>query len=222
MVQTGGQVPRQRFERMNPQRKHELLEAAAKELAKHGYDGASVNRMLDAAGFSKSSFYYYFDDKADLVGTVLVDVYGKPMASLRGIRMPATAAEFWAEFDRVQRELLDEIEGDPRTFALITRLASALLSEPTLMERLTPLIVESKQRMGALIERGQQLGALRGDLAPDAIMTMIDALKRAAWQTRFPPSHRPSHAEVEAFAVHMLDLFRRLCAPSPLHAAASR
>lgn len=218
MVHEGLTMPRARFERMEPARKQELLEAAANDLAKHGYEGASVNRILDEAGFSKSSFYYYFDDKADLVGTVLLEAYSKPIALLREIRLPSTAAAFWKELDRVQRQLLDEIEGDPRTFALITGLAGALLKHPQLLQRLTPFVVEAKKRMGALWARGQALGAVRDDLSVDALMTMIEAVKRAAWQSAFAPSHRATHAEVEAFAEHLLDLIKRLTAPQFNHA----
>ena len=36
-----------------------LLAAAIQEFGTHGYELASINRILDAAGLSKSSFYYY-------------------------------------------------------------------------------------------------------------------------------------------------------------------
>lgn len=44
-----------------------LLKAAAAEFALYGYDGANVNRIADAAGFSVGTVYNYFPSKRDLM-----------------------------------------------------------------------------------------------------------------------------------------------------------
>jgi AcrR family transcriptional regulator len=44
-----------------------LLKAAAAEFALHGYDGANVNRIADAAGFSVGTVYNYFPSKRELM-----------------------------------------------------------------------------------------------------------------------------------------------------------
>ena len=90
-------MPRPRFTRAAPALQESLLDAAAREFAEHGYDGASLNAILLAAGLSKGAFYYYFDDKTDLAAAVLE-------RELRGFDMPGplgrTAAEFWSELER--------------------------------------------------------------------------------------------------------------------------
>ena len=52
-------------------RRQQLHAVAAEEFLTHGYERASLNRIIDRAGIAKSSFYYYFEDKralhADLV-----------------------------------------------------------------------------------------------------------------------------------------------------------
>ena len=65
-------MPRPRFEKLPVEKQEQILEAAAKEFTAHGYDGASLNRILEEAGISKGAAYYYFDDKADLYATKLV------------------------------------------------------------------------------------------------------------------------------------------------------
>src|SRR3954467_846977 len=77
----GRSMPRPRYERAAPELKTAILSAARKELARAGYEGASLNRILEEAGLSKGAFYYYFDDKDDLVATVLLDMY-RPAAEL--------------------------------------------------------------------------------------------------------------------------------------------
>jgi AcrR family transcriptional regulator len=53
-----------------------LLEAAAEELARNGYDKANVNRIAEAAGFAIGTFYNYFPSKRDLM-TAFIDETAK-------------------------------------------------------------------------------------------------------------------------------------------------
>lgn len=205
-------MPRPRFQKLDASRQRALLDAAAHELATKGYEGASMNAILEAAGFSKGSFYYYFDDKADLVAEVLLEAYAPVLAVIEE-PTPGTIDEFWDEVHRLQRRSLDVMEASPRTFQLITRTGSALLTEPALAQRLMPMIVEARQKVRAVWLRGQQLGAVRDDLSVDALMAMVEAVKRAAWQSSFPPDHQPTVDEVEAFSLKMKDLAQRLAAP---------
>jgi AcrR family transcriptional regulator len=50
-----------------------LLEAAAEEFARHGYVGANINRISQAAGFAKGTIYNYFPSKRALIYS-LIDV----------------------------------------------------------------------------------------------------------------------------------------------------
>ncbi len=47
--------------------RQKLLEAAAEEFARHGYDGANVNSISLAAGFAKGTVYNYFPTKHALM-----------------------------------------------------------------------------------------------------------------------------------------------------------
>ena len=57
-------MPRPRFNKLTAEKRESILEAAAKEFATHGFEGASLNQILSNAGISKGAAYYYFDDKA--------------------------------------------------------------------------------------------------------------------------------------------------------------
>lgn len=213
-------MPRPRFQKMDPARRRALLDAAATELAAKGYEAASVNAILEAAGFSKGSFYYYFDDKADLAAEVLLEAYAPVLAVIEE-PTPTTIDEFWDEVHRLQRRSLDVMEASPRTFQLISRTGSAVVSDPALGQRLLPMIAEARQKLHAVWLQGQRLGAVRSDLSVDALMAMVEAVKRAAWQAQFPPHHVATVEEVEAFAFQMTDLARRLTEPRPSAVATS-
>lgn len=50
----------------NFEKKQELIEAAIDEFGEKGYEKASLNNILRAAGISKGTFYYHFENKEEL------------------------------------------------------------------------------------------------------------------------------------------------------------
>ncbi|MFE0422649.1 TetR/AcrR family transcriptional regulator [Streptomyces sp. NPDC058953] len=63
-----------------------LLSAATRLFAEHGYDGTSVQEIVEAAGVTKGALYHYFGSKEDL----LQEVYGR-MLRLQQERLDAFA-----------------------------------------------------------------------------------------------------------------------------------
>src|SRR5690606_7275086 len=63
-------MPRPRFHKLSGDQQQAILGAALEEFASHGFNEASLNRIIDAAGISKGSMYYYFDGKEDLFAHV--------------------------------------------------------------------------------------------------------------------------------------------------------
>ena len=61
---------RPRFAKLAPEQQQAILQAALNEFAAHGFHDVSLNRVIEAAGISKGSMYYYFDGKEDLYGYV--------------------------------------------------------------------------------------------------------------------------------------------------------
>ncbi|HET6735300.1 TetR/AcrR family transcriptional regulator [Mycobacterium sp.] len=56
---------------MPSERRRRLVEIASAEFASEGYEHASLNRVIDACGMSKSSFYYFLPSKAELFDFVV-------------------------------------------------------------------------------------------------------------------------------------------------------
>ena len=64
-------MPFARFGKLSPEKRERILEVAAQEFARHGYEDACINRILEQAEMSKGAAYYYFEDKVDLFCTVV-------------------------------------------------------------------------------------------------------------------------------------------------------
>jgi AcrR family transcriptional regulator len=69
-------------------RREQILDVAVQVFAQHGYHGASMNDVADAAGVTKPVLYQHFDSKQDLYLALLEDV-GRRMLHAIG---KATAA----------------------------------------------------------------------------------------------------------------------------------
>lgn len=59
---------------MPPERRRRLVEVASAEFASEGYEHASLNRVIDKCGMSKSSFYYFLPSKAELFDFVVCEL----------------------------------------------------------------------------------------------------------------------------------------------------
>lgn len=55
-----------RLENLDEEKRERILYAALKEFAEHGYEKASTNRIVKAAGIGKGMLFYYFNSKKDL------------------------------------------------------------------------------------------------------------------------------------------------------------
>lgn len=204
-------MPRPRYENVEPAKKEKLLAAAVKEFGAHGYEGASINTILDGAGLSKGSFYYYFDDKADLAATVFLAV-GKPLTQLTPPKLPDTPAEFWKELRRVSLERLKHLESKHAEYACLMRLSNALLTNPGLAEKVMPMFAPGRQQMVGFLERGVALGALRTDIPLGTLMSMIEAVKTAAYKGLYPGDVVLSEAQLESFTDVVINLAQRIAA----------
>jgi AcrR family transcriptional regulator len=70
-----------------------LFEAAAREFATHGFEGASVDRIASSARLNKAMIYYHFGSKARLYGDILRDMFGAVGARVRAVAASPASPE---------------------------------------------------------------------------------------------------------------------------------
>jgi TetR/AcrR family transcriptional regulator len=77
-----------------------ILDAALSVFARHGFGGARVDRIAEAAGMSKANLLYYFRTKEALYLAVLtrtLDMWLEPLRELDASRDPAEALGHYIE-----------------------------------------------------------------------------------------------------------------------------
>jgi AcrR family transcriptional regulator len=164
-------LPRPRFDKLDADKQHQILEVAAVEFGRAGYEGAALSAIIEAAGISKGALYYYFDDKADLFASTLeyVDVLiarARP-AMLEG----ATAATFWQLLGEYIEGAAEVIGAYPWVVGL-GRAYHHLPPEVREAARVKAYLAKKEAEVGELIAFGRSLGVIRGDL-PDELLRRL-------------------------------------------------
>lgn len=203
-------MPRPRYERAAQELKTAILKAARKEFGRAGYEAASLNRILEEAGLSKGAFYYYFDDKADLAATVLLDLYTPAFGDLDALRNPKTAAEFWVVMKRINREQLDALESSRESLDVLANLGRAMTQNRELAEKVMPAFAPMMAAFIDMLRRGQELGVIRKDLTAEQLSAVVGSLKEGLARAFFPPQGPLSPEELERFSEISWDLYMRV------------
>jgi AcrR family transcriptional regulator len=173
-------VPRPRFHKLPAAQQQAILLVAFDEFATHGFNGASLNRIIDAAGISKGSMYYYFDSKEELYAHVARGELGRLFESAGPFPVPAAQdpEAFWSTLEDYYRRIMAAFATSPQLAALARDwiLASA---SPTLQRA-------QKDMEGALVPWfeqalavGQRARAVRKDVPASLLIAVVFGMGQA-------------------------------------------
>ncbi|HVP66055.1 MAG TPA: TetR/AcrR family transcriptional regulator [Anaeromyxobacteraceae bacterium] len=209
-------MPRQRFLKMPEAARARLLGVALREFADQGFEQASLNRILTAAGVSKGACYYYFDDKEDLFATAVERAVDLAVARLQ---MPTfdglSPQQFWPAVERLVGGWIEILESSSD----LVRVSRLLDESRRRSPRFAGIVAKGHALWRTLIETGQRLGCVRDDLPLELLLRLIEA-NDAALDRAFLAMHpEVTRTALEAHIHLVLDTFRRLldvdAAPSP-------
>ncbi len=207
-------APRPRFANLDPAVKARLFQAASEEFAQRGFEQASYNRILAAAGLSKGSAYYYFDDKEDLYATVVGQALTIAISAIGLVAPTRNPDEFWRELAALHQRSLLFLREQPTAAALARSLVTAPRS---ILERgaLGDAIGQFTSWMSSFLVHGQSLGAVRKDLPIDLLAAAVNGLGEAydRWTLAHWDEAAGSQAALDRTVARAVDLIRRMVAP---------
>ena len=134
-------VKPKRRTRIQTEKRELILEAALEMFSQHGFRGATIDQIAEAAGMSKPNLLYYFRSKEDIHVTLMrrlletwlaplrdIDDVGEPFAELRGyIRKKLEMAR---DYPRESRLFANEIlQGAPRIMPILQGDLKSLVDE---------------------------------------------------------------------------------------------
>lgn len=204
-------MARPRFHRLSVAHQEAILDAARQEFTAHGYRRASLNRIIEVAGISKGSMYYYFDGKEDLYAEVIREQLQALFERTGHLPVP-TATEpvaFWATVENHYLRLMRTLAESPEPAALLR----AWLSDPD------GPVSRSRQDdaerallpwMTQALAVGQRIGAVRTDVPSDLLLAVVMAVGQAmdTWMITAKPD-----VDLERSVPLAMSLLRRALAP---------
>ncbi|HWT13136.1 MAG TPA: TetR/AcrR family transcriptional regulator [Allosphingosinicella sp.] len=143
--------------------KKRILEAAADEFARVGFEGARIERVASAADCNRSLVYFYFGDKAGLFEAVLNEAAEHREQQMAA--QPSSLAQgliYW----------FGQNMAEPRRIRLIMQEALA----PPLPTGLPQRRKQYLERQLRVVEAFQSAGLLRADLDARHLLTLFLAV----------------------------------------------
>lgn len=204
-----------RFEKLEPERQELLLQIAQQEFIEHGYEQASINRIIAQAGISKGAMYYYFEGKEDLFTTLIDRHVERNWEAIGPLKLDKLSAEsFWLDVEKMMvRFVMFFFQDNPHL--KMWRICQEIFAQPSYAINFHKRLEHKQHFLKHLLERGQQLGVIRQDLELDLLVKILDAIAvtHESWisaQDQEPPPLETLKARVKM----RLDLLQRICLPS--------
>jgi AcrR family transcriptional regulator len=205
-------VARPRFANLDLDTRYRILETAAQEFAARGYDGVSLNQLIDRLEMSKGSFYYYFDDKADLFTTV-ADLAWAIVLPAGDLDLEAFDGEsFWPALETLMREARARVRANPWLVGF-TRLMYEPPDVPGVREAVAGKFAEARQWQAELIRRGQALNTVRSDLPAELLQALLVGADEAGDRWFVSNWERLDETEIERLFEEVFSIFRRMLEP---------
>ena len=129
--------------RIQREKREQILEAALDVFARHGFRGATIDQIAEAAGISKPNLLYYFGRKEDIHKTLierLLDTWLAPLEEMNeaGDPLPEIQSyirrklEMARDYPRESRLFANELlQGAPRIIDLLEGELKALVDKKT-------------------------------------------------------------------------------------------
>jgi len=210
-------MPRPRFDKLDPEVRARILQAAAQEFGANNYADASLNRVIEQAGISKGSLYYYFDDKEDLFGAVMAHLEEQAEGMFEPLPADTTAENYWDKLAEHARRVFGAIRENPWIMAF-GRLFHDTLKNPPSEGPLAECMRKMRKARSDVVRRGQELGVVRTDLPLDLLLTVLDGLDQSMHPWMAQHWNELSEDQREGLGMQMLDLQRRVMQPVPREA----
>lgn len=153
-----------------------LIEATVDEFANAGYEAASLNRIIRAAGISKSSFYHAVSSKAELFDAVISALIGDVQARWQPPAATAFSGDaFWPTVDEVLVQL-GALTAADRSLALLGRVFHLPATGES--DARGRMLAGIRRWVGEVLQVGVASGAVRDDVATDALAAAVFGMLR--------------------------------------------
>jgi TetR/AcrR family transcriptional repressor of nem operon len=165
--------------------RQKVLDAAFAEFYRHGFQGGSLNRIVQSAGVTKGALFHHFAGKREL-GYAVVDEVIEPLLMRRWLGGLAGAADpisvMQASFRTFAGQDIESghfVDGCP-----LNNLAQEMSPlDEGFRGRIDALYDRWRTTFAAALREGMRTGAVRPDAAPEGAAALLVASQMGIWGT---------------------------------------
>jgi AcrR family transcriptional regulator len=165
--------------------RRKILEAAFGEFYANGFQGGSLNHIVEMAGTTKGALFHHFDGKQQL-GYAVVDEMIGPLLLQRWLEPLNDSTDPLADLQAAFRRF---VETDIQSGAWLNGCPmNNLAQEMSPLDdgfygRINRLYDLWRARYAAALERGMQVGTVKADVNPKNVAALIVAAQMGIWGT---------------------------------------
>ena len=160
-----------------------ILEAAFAEFYKNGYQGGSLNQIVEAAGTTKGALFHHFAGKQEL-GYAVIDEIIEPTLEQRWLAPLEDSKDPIADIKRVFRHYTKQdastgkyVQGCP-----LNNLAQEMSPlDEGFRKRIDRLYTTWRKRYADALAAGIAVGTVRKDVAPHKVASLLVATQMGIW-----------------------------------------
>jgi AcrR family transcriptional regulator len=159
--------------------------AAFAEFYRNGFQGGSLNKIVEAAGITKGALFHHFTGKQELGYAVVDEIIG-PILQERWIKPVANSADPIADLKRAFRQFVKEdiasghyVQGCP-----LNNLAQEMSPlDPGFRQRIDKLYDTWRSSYAAAFAAGIKARKVRKDISPRNVAALVVASQMGIWGT---------------------------------------
>jgi len=163
--------------------RRKILDAAFAEFYAHGFQGGSLNQIVEMAGTTKGALFHHFDGKQQLGYAVLDDIIG-PLLLQRWL---APVADGTDPVTAMQAAFRRYVETDIASGAYVNGCPLNNMAQEMspldegFQSRIDTLYDTWRAEYAAALERGQAAGTVRSSVKPGNVAALIVAAQMGIW-----------------------------------------
>jgi TetR/AcrR family transcriptional regulator, transcriptional repressor for nem operon len=165
--------------------RRKILDAAFWEFYKNGFQGGSLNEIVDTAGTTKGALFHHFAGKQELGYAVVDEIIG-PILGKRWLAPLADSADPIATLRQLFRQLVKEDikTGAYRQGCPLNNLAQEMSPlDDGFRKRIDRLYADWRKHYAEALEAGIAAGKVRKDVTPRKVAAFLVASQMGIWGT---------------------------------------